>query len=227
MKKFTVLLAIGLLLCAFSTAKADLIGVISSLGYPDISFNNSGFITYNATSDTFAITAQDLKLVMSQGGSQIFLSGPNLNTDISLTITVDSGGNLVGTGIMTEILTEGSITVDGHDYSAALAPVTLLSGTVFNFGWGEGSLVGQFDFLLNNLGGAFINDGIWPVSYPTGIFAYAETLNGWTGSWDNDFRLDKVKGDKASVVPEPATMLLLGSGLLGLAGYGRKKFLKK
>ena len=33
-------------------------------------------------------------------------------------------------------------------------------------------------------------------------------------------------GDQPLATPEPATLILLGSGLVGLAGYGRKRFKK-
>jgi hypothetical protein len=50
----------------------------------------------------------------------------------------------------------------------------------------------------------------------------ADPENGWNG-WS----AKSIIGGTLTPVPEPATMLLLGSGLIGLAGYGRKKFLKK
>ena len=200
-------------------ASAKLIGVEPLLGYPDILFNNTGTITYDADTDKFVLDADDQKIAYRDGTVE-YLSGPGFTTDMKIRIDVDSSGNMISCD-MQEKVVEGTVTIGGTTYGVG---TMLLSGDVSHFGWGEsGAELGEFDFLIDadTLAGVLVTAGIWPTTVDTGIFAHAELLNGWTGSWECDFNLDKVKGDKAPV-PEPATMLLLGSGLIGLAGLRKK-----
>ena len=46
------------------------------------------------------------------------------------------------------------------------------------------------------------------------------------GLWDDMDNRSIMKGYVVEYVPEPGTVLLLGAGLLGLLGVGRKKFKK-
>ncbi len=57
------------------------------------------------------------------------------------------------------------------------------------------------------------------------ILAWEDLYGG--GDWDYNDMVIMVESVNPAPVPEPATMLLLGSGLIGLAGFGRKKLLKK
>jgi hypothetical protein len=71
--------------------------------------------------------------------------------------------------------------------------------------------------------------------YQVAIFQINSSMYDYLLAWedlslmentDQDYQ-DMIVRMKLNPVPEPATMLLLGSGLVAIAGFGRKKVLKK
>jgi hypothetical protein len=90
-------------------------------------------------------------------------------------------------------------------------------------------VAGGFSFVLNSINVSF-RDANQIVFDGVGILAgngFDDTIGSWMMSIDaHSTHFAFSNGTTADPVPEPATMLLLGTGLIGLAGLGRKKLKK-
>jgi hypothetical protein len=141
----------------------------------------------------------------------------------------DSSGNLVAE--QDDGLNVGSTLSNGVSYSHgwwdSYFNVNLVSGDYT-------ASIAQFDNFAagSNLSDGFVHDG--EPNFTT-AFGSQPLFNGYwnlgddprTGDWEFHILNVQSASGPGSLVPEPSTMLLLGTGLVGLAGIFRKKFSKE
>jgi hypothetical protein len=198
MKKILLLLALALALplAAFAGNSVD--------------FSNSGG-TLSGTSSGLSLTGSTLIAVNGYNGGGL-ITGSNLgsvtfNTGALATGSLQMGGTFASGGSFT-ITGNGSngvpngVMFSGTFSSATWTLVTLANGT-HNY-----TLTGV---LTGSLGNGFSTNGV----------TVQLTINTGKGYFNGSTRISS--GDTAVVVPEPGSLGLLGTGLLGLAGVIRRK----
>jgi len=122
----------------------------------------------------------------------------------------------VPTGDFDTYLNSGdAITYNGFTFDPASTPVADPLWTA-----------GGFSFVLNSIDVSFRDEnhiifkGVGNLSGN----GFDDTLGSWTMSITaHSTHFEFSNGATAAPVPEPATLLLLGTGLIGIAGFGRKK----